>query len=158
MSLTNLEYIYNFLKISEEIATAGQPTAEQFTAIKNSGYQLIVNLVPPTMSNTLSDEQKIVESQGMEYINIPVIWGNPTIENVTEFFKIIQANTDKKIFVHCAANKRVSAFVYLYRRLYQGIDDAIAKPALYQVWVPNEIWTKFIQDVINQYQQGQLNF
>jgi protein tyrosine phosphatase (PTP) superfamily phosphohydrolase (DUF442 family) len=154
MAITNLEYIYNFLQISVKIATSGQPTAEQFSIIQESGYQLIINLALPTTSNALPDEKEIVESLGMEYVNIPVIWGEPTIENVTEFFHIMEANADKKIFVHCAANKRVSAFVYLYRRLYQGISDDVANQALYQVWVPNEIWQNFIEEVIDIYRSN----
>lgn len=144
----NLESIYNFLQISDEIATAGQPTPEQVVAIKQSGYQLIVNLALLTSDNALPDEKQIVESQGMEYIHIPVLWENPKMENVKDFFAIMEANADKKIFVHCVANKRVSAFVYLYRRLYQGASDRNAQEDLHKIWVPNEIWNKFIEEVL----------
>ena len=39
-----LKSIYNFLQISNLIATSGQPKEEQFSAIKNSGYQVLINL------------------------------------------------------------------------------------------------------------------
>jgi hypothetical protein len=55
----------------------------------------------------------------------------------------MQANAEKKI--HCAANKIVSAFIYLYRRLYEGISDAESKKYFYQ------IWQKFIEKVIDFY-------
>ncbi|WP_339379213.1 hypothetical protein [aff. Roholtiella sp. LEGE 12411] len=71
MSTKRLEDIDNFLQLSDVIATGGQPTTEQFAAIKHSGYQLIVNLALPTSSNALPNEKQIVESQGMEYIHIP---------------------------------------------------------------------------------------
>ncbi|MEA5505248.1 protein tyrosine phosphatase family protein [Halotia wernerae UHCC 0503] len=148
MSTQHLEDIDSFLQISDEIATSGQPTAAQFLVIKQSGYRLIVNLALPTSNNALLDEKQIVESQGMEYVHIPVLWENPTIENVTEFFSIMEVNADKKVFVHCAANKRVSAFIYLYRRLFTDINEQEAKQDLYKIWVPNEIWNKFIQEVI----------
>ncbi|WGV27697.1 protein tyrosine phosphatase family protein [Halotia branconii] len=148
MSTQLLEDIHNFLQISDKIATSGQPTAEQFLAIKQFRYRLIVNLALPTSDNALVDEKQIVESQGMEYVHIPVLWENPTIEDVTEFFSVMEANADKKIFVHCAANKRVSAFVYLYRRLYTAIQEQEAKQDLHKIWIPNKIWNKFIQQVI----------
>ncbi|AFZ23781.1 hypothetical protein Cylst_1497 [Cylindrospermum stagnale PCC 7417] len=148
MSTNGIEDISNFLKISDVIATSGQPTAKQFAVIKQSGYQLIINLALPTSNNALSNEQEIVESQGMEYVNIPVLWENPTIEDLTEFFSLMATNADKKIFVHCAANMRVSAFMYLYRRLHQGINETEARQTLHQVWIPNEIWHKFIEEAI----------
>ena len=55
----------------------------------------------------------------------------------------MDAHPDDKIFVHCAANKRVSAFVYLYR-ICQGVDELIARQDLVKIWTPNQIWEKFI--------------
>lgn len=149
MSKNKIEDIYNFLKISDTIATSGQPTQEQFQAIKVAGYQVIVNLALPESPNALKDEKQIVESQGMQYVNIPVVWENPTLENVTEFFSVMEGNNDKQVFVHCAANMRVSAFMYLYRCLHQGISDEDAKNDLQKIWIPNEIWQNFIEQVIS---------
>jgi len=144
-----MEDIYNYLKISNTIATSGQPTQEQFQAIKAAGYQVLVNLALPESPNALKDEKQIVEAQGMQYVNIPVVWENPTLENVTEFFSVMEAGADKKVFIHCAANMRVSAFMYLYRRVHQGISDEDAKKDLQKIWIPNEIWQNFIEQVIS---------
>ncbi|MUH01319.1 phosphatase [Scytonema sp. UIC 10036] len=143
-----MENIYNFLQITNSIATSGQPTKEQFLAIKQAGYELVVNLALPESTNALPDEKQIVESQDMDYVHIPVVWEKPTIENVKEFFSVMEANADKKVFVHCAANMRVSAFIYLYRYLYTGITEEEAKQDLHKIWVPNETWQKFIEQVI----------
>lgn len=144
-----MENIYNFLKISDTIATSGQPTQEQFSAIKEAGYQVIVNLALPESPNALKDEKQIVEAQGMQYVNIPVVWENPTLENVREFFSVMEGNADKQVFVHCAANMRVSAFMYLYRCLHQGISDEDAKKDLQKIWIPNDNWQNFIEQVIS---------
>ena len=42
-----LTSIYNYLPISDNLATSGQPTANQLIAIKAAGYTKIINLVPP---------------------------------------------------------------------------------------------------------------
>lgn len=146
-----IENIYNFLKISESIATAGQPTADQFLAISELGYQVVVNLALPESLNALPDEQAIVEAQGMQYFHIPVIWENPTLEDIKSFFTVMETNTDKNVFVHCAANMRVSAFMYLYCLIHEHISEEDAKKDLAQIWVPNEIWQKFIAQVIESY-------
>jgi protein tyrosine phosphatase (PTP) superfamily phosphohydrolase (DUF442 family) len=148
MPSNSMENIYNFLQISDSIATSGQPTIDQFTTIKEAGYQIVVNLALPESPNALVNEKQIVEVQNMQYVNIPVIWENPTIENIIEFFHVLETNHDKKIFVHCAANKRVSAFIYLYRLIHQSISEEKARNDLHKLWVPNEIWEKFIQQVI----------
>jgi hypothetical protein len=63
----------------------------------------------------------------------------------------MEASTDKNIFVHCAANMRVSAFMYLYRRVHKSMSDEEAKQDLYQIWVPNEVWQKFMAEVVERY-------
>lgn len=153
MSHNCIENIYNFLQISDLIATSGQLSEEEFTLIKEAGYQLVVNLALPDSPNALTHEKEIVESQEMEYIYIPVVWEKPTFDNVKDFFQVMEANTNKKVFVHCAANKRVSAFMYLYRHLCKGVNDTEAKKDLHKIWIPDDHWQKFIEQVINYYRQ-----
>lgn len=88
----------------------------------------------------------------MHYIHIPVIWDNPTLEDIERFFTVMETNADKNVFVHCAANMRVSAFMYLYRLIHGRISAEDAERDLHQIWVPNEIWQKFITQVIEHYQ------
>ncbi|MBA3923238.1 MAG: protein tyrosine phosphatase family protein [Nostocaceae cyanobacterium] len=149
-----IEDIYNFLKISDTIATAGQPTEAQFSAIKDSGFVVVVNLALPESKNALPNEKAVVESQGMQYVHIPVIWEHPTLEDFQRFVSVLETNPHKSIFIHCAMNMRVSAFMYLYRRIYQHMSDEDAKKDLYQIWVPNDTWQSFIAQVIQYYESG----
>ncbi|HEY9694745.1 MAG TPA: protein tyrosine phosphatase family protein [Oculatellaceae cyanobacterium] len=151
MANNDIENIYNFLKISDSITTAGQPTTEQFTLIKLSNYQVVINLALFDSPNALPNEESIVKSLGMEYIHIPVIWENPTIEDMTRFFSVIKNFSNKQIFIHCAANKRVSAFIYLYRIIHQGLNKEEAQKDLHRIWIPNERWQNFIQQVIDYF-------
>ena len=64
----------------------------------------------------------------------------------------MKTNAEKKVFVHCAANKRVSAFIYLYRRSQKDVDKEVAKKDLEKIWIPNETWQQFIQETENKYQ------
>ena len=148
-----IEEIYNFLKLSDSVATSGQPTEPQFAAIKESGYEVVINLALRESPNALPNEQEIVESLGMEYVPIPVVWENPTLDDLARFFNIVEANADKSIFVHCAANMRVSAFMYLYRLIRKQINQEQATQDLHQIWIPNENWQRFIQQAIEHYQK-----
>ncbi|HEY9644495.1 MAG TPA: protein tyrosine phosphatase family protein [Coleofasciculaceae cyanobacterium] len=154
MSTTPLTEIYNFIQITDSLATAGQPTADQFAAIKEAGYEIIINLALPTSTNAIANEDEIVANQGIAYIHIPVIWENPTLEDLDRFFQVMQENQDRKVFVHCAMNMRVSAFTYLYRVTQQQIEPDIAKAAMDQIWTPNPTWQAFIQQAIQHYQSA----
>ncbi len=143
--------IYNFLKISDTIATAGQPTEAEFSAIKDSGYQVVVNLALPESKNALPNEKAVVESHGMQYVHIPVIWDHPTLEDFQNFVSVLENNPNKSIFVHCAMNMRVSAFMYLYRLIYLHMSDEEAKKDLEKIWEPNDTWQRFIAQVIKYY-------
>ncbi|KST67529.1 phosphatase [Mastigocoleus testarum BC008] len=146
-----MESIYNFLQISNLIATSGQPTEEQFSAVKNSGYQVVINLGLISSSRALSNEKQLVHSLGMEYIHIPVVWDKPEITEFSQFASVMQVNSDKKVFVHCIANKRVSAFMYLFRYLCQGMTPEDIEKDLHKIWIPNDIWQQFIGEVIAKY-------
>jgi protein tyrosine phosphatase (PTP) superfamily phosphohydrolase (DUF442 family) len=112
MTAAKLDRIYNFLPISESIATSGQPTKEQFASIEGSGYKLVISLALANSTNAIPEEKEIVENLGMEYIHIPVVWENPTQADFNNFCAVMTANRKRKVFVHCAMNMRVSAFIY----------------------------------------------
>ncbi|MGV0024869.1 protein tyrosine phosphatase family protein [Phormidesmis priestleyi] len=152
-----IEEIFNFLKLSDRLATAGQPTEAQFSAIAQAGYQVVINLAVPESTNAIPHEPEIVESLGMQYVHIPVIWTEPTLNDLDRFFTILNTKAENHIFVHCAMNMRVSAFIYLYRRIHDQISHEAASQDLYQIWVPNEDWQKFIQHAIAHYQAQNLN-
>lgn len=146
-----LKSIYNFLQLSDSIATAGQPTTQQLSDIKAAGYDVVVNLALPTSTNAITNEQQIVENLGMKYVHIPVIWEKPTLEDLERFFAVMEENADKNVFVHCAMNMRVSAFMYLYRIIHEQTNIEAAQQDLYQIWQPHETWQQFIEKVIAHY-------
>ena len=118
-----IENIFNYLSISDGIATGGQPTEKQLSLVKNAGYPVVINLALPTSENALPNERKSVEALGMKYINIPIDFNNPTREDFELFTQAMVENKDSSIFIHCAANLRVSAFMYLYRQLYLNVGE-----------------------------------
>ncbi len=145
--MKELQSIKNFLSLSDNLGTAGQPTKEQFENIKESGYEVVVNLALSNSPNAIPDEQKLVEGLGLQYIHIPVVWDSPKVDDIKQFFEVMDALQNRKIFVHCGANMRVSVFMYLYRLLRQGMEESKALQDLYRIWHPNDIWQEFINKV-----------
>ena len=113
----------------------------------------MINLALPTSTNALPDERAVVEAQGMTYYPIPVEWECPTSQDFQQFVTMMTQFAEHKVFVHCAMNMRVSAFVYLYRRL-QGVPQDTAAADLAKIWQPNETWQTFINTVLAESGMG----
>jgi uncharacterized protein (TIGR01244 family) len=140
------DHIYHWRRLDPRITTSGQPTEAQLAEIKALGVRHIVNLAPHTHEKALPDEARAVSDLGMVYIYIPVNFQNPTDDDFAQFCAAMEPLKDMPVHVHCAANYRVSAFLYRYRRDVLGMDERQIRPDLEAIWQPNEIWMKFIEE------------
>lgn len=140
-----LQAIKNFRQASAEVATSGQPRSEHFAAMASGGYVAIINLAlhdDPRYS--LPDEASDVRDAHMDYIHIPVQFANPTEGDLKSYMDAMDTYRGRKVWVHCAANMRVTAFLGLYRVLRQGWEQARAFEVMRSVWEPNDVWRAFI--------------
>ena len=87
---------------------------------------MVINLDQLNSDYALPNERETVESLGMTYLQIPVVWDTPTHENVAQFLDAMDQYADKRVFVHCVANARASVFMALYRILRLGWSQAEA--------------------------------
>jgi len=147
--ISPLQDIFAFLPFGANIATAGQPSAEQFLLISQEGYKSVINLALATSPGALPDEASLVAGLGMDYTHIPVEFSAPRLEELQQFFEAVE-RVPGKVFVHCIANKRVSAFLFLYRVLKLGHPVAEAEMALHRIWTPDEIWQGFIDRALRE--------
>jgi protein tyrosine phosphatase (PTP) superfamily phosphohydrolase (DUF442 family) len=143
-----LQGIYNYRRLSEEIATAGQPSEEELAAVAHAGFEVVVNLALHDAEYSLLEEYRIVESLGMRYVHIPVVWERPLRSDLERFFEVIDEFSDKRVFVHCAANKRVSVFMALYRQRRQGWSAEAAMPDVHAIWELDDVWRRFLEEMI----------
>lgn len=143
--MDSLEQITNFIALGDRFATAGMPEREQFSAIAEAGYQVVVNLACLDSPGQQADEAALLESLGLQYIHIPVAWENPQLSDVERFFEALETHSQQRIFIHCVLNYRVSAFVYLFRTLRQAIPHEQAWADLNRIWHPEGKWAAFIQ-------------
>ena len=145
-----IENIFNFLQLTDSIATGGQPTQKQLSLVKNAGYKTVINLATSSSENALPDEKEIVEALGMKYLHIPVDFNHPTSEDFAAFSQAMQDNKEQPLFIHCAANLRVSAFLYIYRVTQEGCNPQQASLDLSKIWTPNKTWQQFIDNQFSQ--------
>lgn len=146
IDVSNLSVIYHYEQLADWLGTSGQPKTDQFALIAQAGYQLVVNLALPTSDHAISNEGSIVTSLGMAYVHIPVSFESPQIDELRQFFGVLDAFSSSRVWVHCVVNARVSVFSFHYLTKRRGLSPAKARSKLLQRWEPemDEVWRKFL--------------
>lgn len=141
----SLENIKNFMSVTSNMATSGQPSETQLQEIADAGFDVIINLGLLDPKYCLSDEAGLIKSLALEYHHIPVSFQKPQLENLYSFFLVMDTIKNKKVFVHCAANKRVSCFIALYGETKFNWSYKKANEIIEHIWHPDEVWSSFIK-------------
>ena len=112
--------IRNFLQVTPEFCTGGQPRIEHFAKLKADGVKAVLNLRQPT-EHRAEEEKQAVEAAGLRYFNVPVNYQNPSDGDVDQFLKITDDPANRPMFIHCTAAIRVGAFWMIRRVLRDGM-------------------------------------
>ncbi len=100
--------ITNLHAPEQNIYASGQPSKESYTGIAEAGIQVVVNLRPHSEQDW--NEQAVVESSGMSYINLPIAGADGiTMENARQLSDILAKLEGKQVLVHCSSGNRVGA-------------------------------------------------
>ena len=144
-----LDTIYNYRRVAPQLATSGQPSEAQLAAIAAAGFEVVVNLAlhdDPRYS--LADEPGTVRGLGMDYVHIPVQFAHPTADDFSAFAAALERNRQRQVWIHCAANMRVTAFLGLYRALRENWQEQEAFQLMHELWKPDEVWSAFIATML----------
>lgn len=138
----------NYVPVLPRIGTAGMPQRDQFAAIADEGYQVVINLAPPGVTGSHRDEADLVAQQGMRYHNIAVDFAQPGAADYRQFAILMNQLRDARVLVHCQMNLRASTFVFLYRVLELGEDVDRAYDDVLRIWQPAPQWRRFISEAL----------
>jgi protein tyrosine phosphatase (PTP) superfamily phosphohydrolase (DUF442 family) len=134
----------NTHQVFDWLWSSGQLSEADIAALPALGVEAVINLALPTSTNALHGEAELVTGRGIAYLQIPVLFDKPQLRQLQQFFSALQMFEGRKVWVHCAKNMRVSAFIYLYRRLRLHESDADARYPMREVWHPDATWQAFI--------------
>jgi len=141
----------NTYQVFDWLWTSGQLSEKDIDGLSKYGIRTVINLSPPNSSNALRGEAEMVTGLGMNYIQIPVKWEQPTIEQLEQFCIALRTHEGRPCWVHCAKNMRVSAFLYIYRSIFLNEPEETASDPMVEIWEPNPIWKAFIDDAMRQF-------
>jgi protein tyrosine/serine phosphatase len=148
-------HIKNFGQMDERFYRGAEPKgAEDFQALKQLGIKTVIDL----QAEPASSERGMVESQGMRYVNIPMVdRAYPKPEWVAAFLKTVDDPATGKFFVHCAGGRhRTGAMgaVYRFEKYGWNYDQVYAEMKQYDFytsWGHGDFKT-FVEDYARQMQ------
>lgn len=145
----DLEEIFNYREINGGLLTGGQPTDKQLRGLCKLGFELVINIAPYDSRYSINDEQGLVASLGVEYLHHPIAFEAPKVSDYFHVEALLDRGMGRRIFIHCAANYRVSvlAGTYAVKRLgwtVQQRDDFIRG-----IWNIDEypVWSELIKKI-----------
>lgn len=103
-----------------------------------------------TSSNCLKNEDEIVTALEMTYIHIPVNFEEPKISDLKIFLNLLESLKSKKVWIHCAKNYRVSAFMYVYHKYTLRTPFEQIDLSLFDVWCPSKNWQELMKISIEE--------
>lgn len=135
----------NFIRIDDRLATGGHLTEGGLDTLKADGVQVVIDLrdEPP------EGHGKRLAEQGIEWINVPVVWRSPKEADFELFRAAMKKHGADNVFVQCQANYRASAMTYLYRVIEDGVPEAEARKPMNEVWEPSGTWEKYIDGLLD---------
>lgn len=141
--------IYNFVRLSKDFCTGGQPRVQELVNLKSTGTRSIVSLRRPSEFN---EAAQVAEAKrlGIRYYNIPVNSQSPKDEEVKEFLEILSDPNNLPVFIHCASANRVGGFWMIRRVLIDGWGIKEAEAEALRVGMKSPLIKKFARSYIHK--------
>jgi len=131
--------------------TSALPSAEDFAEMAAQGYEIVISLCQEVDSEMLEDEDRLVCRAGMRYIHLPVDFSEPTLNDYELLRDMLRTLQTRKVWLHCAKNWRVSAFMYIYHVIEMSVPPREAEEIIHRIWQPDRKWQSLIDEAIEKY-------
>ena len=117
--------IDNFARVNDTYYRGAQPMGEDYASLAKLGVKTIINL---TSDDAQADEQRLVEKNGMRYVNIPMdTRREPTQAELSTFLGIVNDAASQPVYVHCVGGRhRTGVMTAVYRMTHDGISGDAA--------------------------------
>ncbi|MFT5929752.1 MAG: hypothetical protein ACI805_002885, partial [Candidatus Azotimanducaceae bacterium] len=88
LQAAELKDIVNFHSIDSDLITAGQVLPEHIAALDEAKVELVVNLAVASLERN-SQEGFLLTNEGINYVQIPVVWDKPTAADLQLFYAVM---------------------------------------------------------------------
>jgi len=140
----------NVVSISPELVTAGQPTPRALAQLAAGGFEAVIYLAPPSVSDAVAAEAELLRQQGVQYVNIPIPFDAPTADHFRAVSAALTHFRGRKVLVHCQVNLRASTMVFLHRVIVGRESPEKAYENVAQVWSPRGPWKELVASLLRE--------
>jgi tyrosine-protein phosphatase SIW14 len=111
--------IDNFGRVDANYYRGGQPEGRNYAELAALGVRTVINL---TSDDAAANEQSMVETAGMKYVQIPMTThGVPTAAQLAEFIELVNDPASQPVYVHCVGGRhRTGVMTAVYRMTDNG--------------------------------------
>lgn len=146
----NIPGIRDAGKVNDYLYRGAQPSESALKELRQLGINTIVDL-RGEREGLMETERKNAQAMGIEVINLPGNgWSPPTDEQLAQFFKVMQATPQRRVFLHCwLGGDRAGVFIAAYRIAFDGWTPEQALEEMHEFhfhgfWHP--AMTKYVQE------------
>ena len=141
----------NVVPIHDRWVTSGQPPAAALEKLGGEGFEAVIYLAPPTVHDAVREEPQILRAHGVEYVNIPIRFDQPTEADFAAFVEAVRRFEGRKVLVHCQINLRASSMTFLHRVIVGKEPPEKAYDSVARVWSPNGVWKAYIVSMLRKH-------
>lgn len=111
----------NYHRVSPQLATAGQPSADLLKKAKELGFATAVNL--KTLQEGIDGDRKILESLGIRFVSVPITPGSFTLADAKAVAAVLDDPKAGPILLYCHSSNRVGGVWAVYQAMKGKSDD-----------------------------------
>lgn len=144
--------------ITKGLAIAGQPSPDDITTLHDKGYRTVVNVRLLSDEGYLEEEERLVETAGLNYAEVPV--SPKTIDDIAvqRFSQALESTDSQPALVHCGSGGRAGLMVLLHLAVQNGwsLQEALGKGQKLGI-APSETspYRAFFEDYIKRHSAGE---
>jgi uncharacterized protein (TIGR01244 family) len=115
-------------QIAPNVLLAGQPEPEDWEALRQRGYRLIVNM--RSDAERAAAQSAAARAADLDYVHLPLPAYELEAEHLAEFSDVIAQHQNKPMVIHCRTASRVALVWMLHRVVREGVRREAAEAEL----------------------------
>lgn len=144
----------NLRQIAPNLFIAGQPTEEELRDIPSTGFRTLINLRTPNEEGIVPNEERLVESAGLNYSAIPITPQTINDSAVQRFIQAVDNDDAPPVVVHCAGGGRAGLMMLLHLAIDYGwsVEQALKEGEKLQIAPASDSpYRAFFEDYIRRH-------
>ena len=98
--------IQGYHRVSDQLATAGQPDEATLAQLKTLGFRTVVNLRRTSEDPIVEKEKDLVEAAGLRYVSVPLTPASLTGADVDKVMAALAEHEAGPVLLHCHSGNR----------------------------------------------------